>query len=94
MASKFEKAFAAARKAGRKTFPFGGKIYNTKLRATPKTAPKPTPRSKRPEVVGNTPRHSTPKTFSGSPGGKASPMKNSGRPVGFSTKRYTGPGKK
>lgn len=45
--SKFGKAFAAARKAGKKEFSFGGKSYNTKLRDS-KT---PTP-SKRPDREG------------------------------------------
>lgn len=94
MASNFEKAFASARKAGKKTFSFGGKSYNTKLRSGPGKAPTPTARNKRPQVVSGKPSMSTPKTFSGSPGGKASPMKNGGRPAGFSTTRYTGPGKK
>lgn len=47
MASKFESAFAAARKAGKKTFTFGGKSYNTKLKSTSKSAPVPRPRSER-----------------------------------------------
>lgn len=46
--SKFGKAFAAARKAGKKEFSFGGKSYNTKLRGEGKT---PTP-SKRPDREG------------------------------------------
>ncbi len=36
MASKFDSAFAAARKAGKKNFSFGGKSYNTKLAKEPK----------------------------------------------------------
>jgi hypothetical protein len=53
--SAFEKAFASARKGGKKEFSFGGKSYNTKLKseaakpkATPKNAPVPTaaPRAK------------------------------------------------
>lgn len=41
--SKFGKAFAAARKAGKKEFSFGGKSYNTKLREgkTPVPSKKP-----------------------------------------------------
>ena len=34
--SDFEKAFAAARKAGKKTFTFKGKSYNTNLKTPPK----------------------------------------------------------
>lgn len=33
MASAFETAFASARKAGKSTFSFGGKSYNTKLKS-------------------------------------------------------------
>jgi hypothetical protein len=40
MMSKFEKAFAAARKSGKKEFSFGGKSYNTKLKADAPTATK------------------------------------------------------
>lgn len=43
----FNSAFAAARKAGKKTFVWNGKHYNTKLashKPTPKKAPAPTPR--------------------------------------------------
>lgn len=41
--SKFGAAFAAARKAGKKEFTFGGKRFNTKMAAdTPKKAPTPT----------------------------------------------------
>lgn len=42
--SKFGKAFAAARKAGKKEFSFGGKRYNTKTRDedAPKNVPTPT----------------------------------------------------
>lgn len=46
--SKFEQAFASARKAGKKEFSFGGKKYNTKMKETAKTpskAPVPTSRS-------------------------------------------------
>lgn len=58
--SAFGKAFNAARKAGKSTFSFGGKKYNTKLAATtPKKAPVPTPRP------------DTTKTASNSAGGKA-----------------------
>lgn len=32
MATNFEKAFASARKGGKKEFSFGGKKYNTKLK--------------------------------------------------------------
>lgn len=42
--SKFGAAFAAARKAGKATFTFGGKAYTTKLREevnTPTPPPKP-----------------------------------------------------
>jgi len=41
MASKFEQAFAANRKAGKKEFSFGGKKYNTKLKAETKKVPVP-----------------------------------------------------
>lgn len=43
MASKFEAAFAAARKSGKKVFSFGGKSYNTKMATsgTPKKGPVP-----------------------------------------------------
>lgn len=43
--TNFEKAFAAARKAGKANFTFGGKSYNTKLKAdAPKSmAPKARP---------------------------------------------------
>lgn len=34
MASEFEKAFAAARKSGKKEFTFKGKSYNTELKET------------------------------------------------------------
>lgn len=57
--SKFETAFAAARKAGKKTFSFGGKSYNTKVKDGPsgKKAPTPRPRSERPvEKKAPTPR--------------------------------------
>lgn len=44
----FGKAFAAARKAGKKEFTYQGKRYNTKVAATtPKTAPTPTPSPRR-----------------------------------------------
>lgn len=40
--SKFEKAFASARKSGKKEFSFGGKSYNTKLKDDgPKNVPTP-----------------------------------------------------
>lgn len=52
--NNFERAFAAARKAGKKEFTWSGKKYNTKLaddskkapkfKTTPKTAPIPEPR--------------------------------------------------
>ena len=42
MASKFEAAFAAARKSGKKTFSFKGKSYTTELaKDTPKKGPVP-----------------------------------------------------
>jgi hypothetical protein len=42
MASAFEKAFASARKAGKKVFSYNGKSYNTKLASdTPKKGPVP-----------------------------------------------------
>lgn len=41
--SKFGKAFAEARKSGKKEFSFGGKSYNTKLKEDgPKKVPTPT----------------------------------------------------
>lgn len=46
--SKFEQAFANARKSGKKEFSFGGKKYNTKMKETAKTpskGPVPTSRS-------------------------------------------------
>ena len=47
--SKFGKAFAAARKAGKKEFSFGGKKYNTKLKGEGGSSAKvPTP-TKRPQ---------------------------------------------
>lgn len=43
--SSFGKAFAAARKSGKKTFSFGGKSYNTKVaKATPAKGPIPATR--------------------------------------------------
>jgi hypothetical protein len=50
--ANFNSAFAAARKAGKKEFSWGGKSFNTKLKAEgtskkvslPKTAPVPTPK--------------------------------------------------
>lgn len=42
--TNFEKAFAAARKAGKKTFSWEGKQYNTKLKG-PETGPKPRPKT-------------------------------------------------
>lgn len=55
--SAFEKAFASARKEGKKEFSFGGKSYNTKMKSegkkssksfakTPEKAPVPTSRPK------------------------------------------------
>jgi hypothetical protein len=38
----FKQAFAAARKAGDKTFEFQGKKYTTQLKSEPKSEPKPT----------------------------------------------------
>lgn len=54
MASKFESAFASARKAGKKTFSFNGKSYNTKV-ASPSSAPKsaPTPTSRQGQDKGS-----------------------------------------
>lgn len=47
MASKFDSAFAAARKAGKKAFDYNGKSYNTKLAKTPDTPKKgPVPASR------------------------------------------------
>lgn len=44
----FGKAFAAARKAGKKVFTYNGKKYNTKLAAdTPKKGPIPSPNPKK-----------------------------------------------
>ena len=57
MASNFEKAFAAARRAGKSTFDFGGKSYTTKMKddsaetrprarpAAPTTSPRPAARA-------------------------------------------------
>lgn len=55
--TNFEKAFAAARKAGKKEFSWNGGKYNTKLAdspkvaKTPKTAPIPTARPMRGEAT-------------------------------------------
>ena len=46
MASKFEQAFAANRKAGKKEFSFGGKKYNTKLKEETKKVPIPADKPK------------------------------------------------
>ncbi|MBT1154428.1 hypothetical protein J1C56_02365 [Aminobacter anthyllidis] len=47
--SNFDKAFAAARKAGKKGFTFGGKKFNTKLASGPsKKTPKPSPKPAQP----------------------------------------------
>lgn len=49
--SKFGSAFAAARKAGKKEFTYGGKKYNTRTKEdgkAKKETPKPTPRPSRP----------------------------------------------
>ncbi|MGD9682595.1 MAG: hypothetical protein AB7L70_19145 [Pyrinomonadaceae bacterium] len=44
----FKSAFAAARKAGKKTFTYNGKSYNTKLASdTPSKAPTPTANPKK-----------------------------------------------
>lgn len=57
MASKFGDAFATARKAGKKTFMFGGKEYTTELaKDTPKEGPvperKPTTPAQKEELAG------------------------------------------
>jgi uncharacterized protein (TIGR02594 family) len=39
----FDEAFAAARKAGKKTFIFNGKTYSTAVAVKPKPKPRPTP---------------------------------------------------
>lgn len=62
--SAFEKAFASERKKGSKTFQFGGKSYNTKLKGEdkpkskskvdlPKSAPTPTARPSKITMTGN-----------------------------------------
>jgi hypothetical protein len=71
MASAFETAFAAARKAGKSNFSFGGKSYNTKLkseavkryradaplaRQTPVTGPKARPVAKAVAATGDVAR--------------------------------------
>lgn len=54
--AKFDAAFAAARKAGKKTFKWNGKLYNTKLKSETKTAkaPTPTPRPDRETTTAST----------------------------------------
>jgi hypothetical protein len=54
--SAFSKAFAAARKAGKKTFSWNGKSYTTKTKeeAAP-PVPKDRPNKKKPPVKGITP---------------------------------------
>lgn len=47
--SEFGDAFAAARKAGKKTFTFGGKLYTTKTKEETATKAGPTP-SQRPKA--------------------------------------------
>jgi len=57
MASKFEQAFAANRKAGKKEFSFGGKKYNTKLAASkPVAKPADRPGVKNPPVPADKPK--------------------------------------
>lgn len=55
--ANFKEAFAAARKAGKSTFTWNGKSYNTKLRSdlAPKTSSKPRakPAPKKPAASGN-----------------------------------------
>lgn len=53
--TSFNSAFASARKAGKKTFSWNGKSYNTKLatgNGTPSKAPVPTPRPKEGKFAG------------------------------------------
>lgn len=62
MATKFEAAFAAARKSGKKTFSFGGKSYNTKTApSTPKSGPTPSaaPRTGQDKGSGGRPTSAT-----------------------------------
>lgn len=56
--SSFSKAFAAARKAGKKEFTWNGKRYNTKLKSETnrKSPPTPTPRPKPKKTPTPTPR--------------------------------------
>ena len=75
MASKFGTAFAAARKAGKKTFTFNGKSYTTKVaKETPKSAPVPSaaPRGKSGAAQGASGKVSTKSGASRSASGKAS----------------------
>lgn len=65
--SSFGKAFAAARKAGKKEFTWNGKSYNTKLKeevgvsksAPPKARPSAKKSPNRPTAPGGTPTAST-----------------------------------
>ncbi len=56
--ASFSKAFAAARKAGKKEFTWNGKRYNTKLKSETKkkSPPTPTPRPKPTKTPTPTPR--------------------------------------
>lgn len=83
--SSFEKAFASARKAGKKTFTWNGKSYTTqtkeeaaKAKASAKPTVKPQPRPERkPSVMSTSPE--MPKT-----GGAPAPLKVTQAPSGAS----------
>lgn len=77
--SKFGDAFSGARKAGKKTFTFGGKSYNTKT----KEESAPTPRQRPKDKVAPKPR---PKPITKNTSSKPSVRTNSGRgPKGYRT---------
>lgn len=104
--SKFGSAFASARKSGKKTFEYGGKSYTTETK-NEKKAGVPRPRKDRPS--GKAPVKGVNKVLPADASrapkkpvklkGKVADLpsrklKNGGRPTGFSTTKYTGPGKK
>ncbi len=72
--ASFSKAFASARKAGKKTFSWQGKSYNTKLASTPKNVPVP---GKKPSQVKATASADKAKPVSGVKAGPV-PMKDVG----------------
>ena len=91
MATSFKAAFAAARKAGKKTFDWNGKPYTTELKADAPVASKG-PKA-RPKPAGEAAKPAAPKASAGS-GPKARPKAAKAAPAPAAAKPAAKPAKK